>query len=452
MKDYNKISVEILNFVGGKSNITNVTHCMTRLRINIINNDIDIESIKKINGVIGVVFSGGQLQIIIGQEVDELYKVFIGFISDVENQPRITKKKLSINIVLDVLSGCLTPLIPIIIASSMFKMILSLLGSEMFNILNKNGGIYQSINIVADAGFYFLPIFVAYSSAKKMNVNPMISMLLGAILIHPLIINLAQQSASLDLMGFDVKINNYTSSIIPSILTVFIYKYIEKYLRLLIPESIRSVGVPTLSVMIMFPVMICLIAPAGAFAGSYICNALLGLYKITGAFGVAVVGALFMLLVLTGMHLVLISQLILVFQTTGHESLVCPAATAASFAVAGVALGSILCLKNKELRNLSVGYLIAVIIGGVTEPTLYGVCIRYKKPIIGLMSGGFLGALYMGLMHVTCNQLLPTSSFLAALSFAGSSSMNFINGLIGCIIALTVSALVTFILDCKDVK
>jgi PTS system beta-glucosides-specific IIC component len=189
--------------------------------------------------------------------------------------------------------------------------------------------------------------------------------------------------------------------------------------------------------------------PAGSFVGSYISNGLLGLSGVTGFLGVAIIAAIYEFLVMSGMHIVLMTALILAFSTNGHEALVTPAAVVASLAVAGMCLGAGLRIKAKDQRGLSIGFFVASLIGGVTEPGLYGVGMRYKRPFLGLIIGGFAGGLYAGITGVTAYTLIPVASFLAVIGFAGGTMTNMVNGIIAAAIGFIVSAIATYFLGFK---
>jgi PTS system beta-glucosides-specific IIC component len=189
--------------------------------------------------------------------------------------------------------------------------------------------------------------------------------------------------------------------------------------------------------------------PAGSFVGSYISNGLLGLSGVTGFLGVAIIAAIYEFLVMSGMHIVLMTALILAFSTNGHEALVTPAAVVASLAVAGMCLGAGLRIKEKDQRGLSIGFFVASLIGGVTEPGLYGVGMRYKRPFLGLIIGGFAGGLYAGITGVTAYTLIPVASFLAVIGFAGGPLSNLVNGIIAAAIGFIVSAVATYFLGFK---
>lgn len=459
---YQGTAEAILKAVGGKENVTNVTHCMTRLRFNLKDESIPSEEeIKRISGVVGVVKAGGQLQVVIGQTVDKVYDALCsiaGFQATQqisENLDRPKKKWTPAAVgsaILDGLAGCLTPLIPLLMAASLFKLLVALLGPSMLHVISQKSDLYTLFTFVGDAGFYFLPIIVGYTAAKKFGATPVIAMFLGGVMLHPSFVAMATKGTPFTVYGIPSSVQNYSSTILPIIMSVWVMSYVEKFFKKILPSTLKTLFAPALTMLVMLPVTLCALGPLGGFLGRYICDGLLGFSNVGGIFAVlaiAVIGALYEFLVMSGMHLVLISTLILVFSTKGHEAIVSPAAGAASFAVAGMCLGAALRIRNKEERGLSIGYFIANIIGGVTEPGLYGIGIRYKRPSIGIIIGGFAGSLYAGFMHVTAYTLVPVASILCALNFAGGPVSNFIQGIISVAIAFVVSVISTYSLGFK---
>lgn len=457
---YLKMAREILETVGGEANVTNVTHCMTRMRFNLKDESLaNHEEIKAIEGVIGVINSGGQLQIIIGQTVDQVYQQLCNIghfetLKEVGNNTGSDKKKLTLKTIgpaiLDGIAGCLTPLIPLLMAASMFKLLAALLGPDMLNLVSADGDTFKLFTFVGDAGFYFFPIIVGYTASKKFGVTPVTGMFLGAIMIHPTFVEMSASGTPFTLFGLPVSVQNYASTIVPIILSIWVMSYVERFFKKYLPTALKTIFAPFLTILVMLPIALVVLGPAGAFVGVYICNGLLGFSGVGGFIAIAIIGALWEFLVMSGMHLVMISTLILVFSTNGSEALVSPAACAASFAVPGMCLGAAFLLKDKEQKSLSIGYIVAALIGGVTEPGLYGVGMRYKSPLIGLMVGGFVGGLYGGITGLTAYTLIPVASVLNFLSYAGGSTMNFINGILTGVIAFTVAAIVTYFVGIKE--
>lgn len=447
-----KIAQEVLAAVGGKDNVTFVTHCITRLRFNLKDESVlNEEEIKKIGGVVGVTHSAGQFHVIIGQNVPKVYDHLCqigGFAAEkaVEENLDAPKGKMTIKgigaAIMDTLAGSITPTIPIMMGAAMFKMVVALFG-DLLGWISAGSDLYTLCTFVGDAGFYFMPIFLGYTAGKKMGANPMIGMLLGAILIHPTFASLETFSV----YGISVTPTAYSSTVLPVILSVYVLSWVEKGLKKIIPDMLSTVFVPFLSIVIMLPIMFCVCGPIGGWIGTALCNGLmaLGNIPVIGLLVVALIGGLWEFLVMTGMHQVFIASMIVVFTANGFDGTVSPGATCASLAVSGMLLGALFCIKDKEERSLTLGYLVSAFIGGITEPGLYGTGLKFKKPYIGMFAGGFAGALYCAIMGVESYAMVPVASFVALTGFAGGPEGNFMHGIIAGVITIVVAAVVTYL-------
>lgn len=461
-KKFDELASAVLNAVGGKDNVISVTHCITRLRFNLKDNSIPKdEEVENIEGVIGVMRTAGQFQVIIGQTVDKAYAALCevgGFKPDaISDEVEQKEEKLTVKSVfskfLNVLSGCLTPLIPMLIAGSLFKTIVAICGPDMLNVLSAESDLYVLFTFVGDAAFYFFPIVIGYTASKQFGVNPILGLFLGGILVHPTLTALVNAGEAFTVYGIPCSLQAYSATIFPIILSVWVMSYVEKFFNKVIPAALKMVFAPFLTIAVMLPIALCVLGPLGAFIGQYICEGILSLGDFGGIFtilAIALIGGLWEFLVISGMHWLLISTLIMVVSTNGSESLVGAAVAAASFSVGGMCLGAALRQKKAEERSLSLTYVIAQVIGGVTEPGLYGIGFGYKRPFIGMVAGGFAGALYGGVVGLTAYNLVPVASFLALLSYSGASTMNFVNGCISAAIAFIVSAVVTYVLGIEN--
>jgi len=463
---YQELAENVIAMVGGKENVSFFTHCITRLRFNLKDQSLvkDAE-IAKLANVVGVQWSGEQLQIIIGQEVDDAYKLICEK-SGLENQDAVNEnldgnmgqKDFSLkgigNTILSSLSGCLTPIIPMLIVSAMFKTLIAVLGPNMMNVMPETSNLYILFNFVGDAAFYFLPVAVGYTSAKKFGVNPVLGILMGAILIHPTLSGMANNGDSFTVFGIPCLVQNYTSSIFPAILSVWVMSYIERFFNKRTPAVLKSVFAPFLTILVMLPLSLCVLGPAGHFLGKYISEFFLWMGNSGGIFkilGIAIVAALWQYLVMSGMHWLLITTCMVVMAETGQESFVL-AASCSAFTVGGMCLGAFFRQKDAGKKSMSLSYIVAQMIGGITEPGLYGVGLRYGKPLLGMMAGGFAGGLYAGITNLTAYQIVPVGNFISLLDFVGGPNMNFINGIIAAVIAFAVSAVVTYLIGFDEKK
>ena len=456
MGNNRQIAEDVLSAVGGKDNVTRVTHCMTRLRLNLKDQSLaDKDRINAVSGVLGVVKTGGQYQIVIGNNVDDVYKEVCDIgkfqqeaaIDENLDAPKekFTFKKLGGNI-LDYLAGSITPLIPALMIAVIFKMLTAVCG-DMLGWIPNTSDLYKLFTFVGDAPFYFIPVLLGYTSAKKLGANPMVGAVLGAILIHPTLIAMAGAGETLKVFGIPTAAQAYNSTILPILLSSVVLSYVEKLFKKILPQTLKTVFTPGLTILVMLPITLCVLGPAGAFLGKYLGAGLFSLGSIGGVMQIlmiAVVAALWEFFVMTGMHMVFIMFLISNFGATGSEAFVSPAALAASIAVSGMALGAALRLKDKEERTLAYSYLVAGLIGGITEPGLYGLGMKYRRPFLGMMIGAAVGGIYAGIMHVTAYSIVPVASFIALTGYIGGNAANIVNAIITAVIAFAVSAVATY--------
>ena len=357
---------------------------------------------------------------------------------------KLTPKKVGMNI-LNYLAGSLTPLIPILIGAAMFKTVLSILGPDLLGVFSAESDIYRLLDFVYDAGFYFLPIYIGYTAASKIGASPILGMFMGGILVVPDLLSIVAAGETFKVFGIPMMLNDYSQSVLPIILSVWAMYYVEKFFKKYIPDALSTIFVPFLTILVMLPVSLCALAPLGAFVGQYVSNALISFGDVGGFIAVAVIAALWEFLVMSGMHVVMVVTVMSIYMTNGYETVIWPAALCATAATFGIALGAFLRIRDKEEKALSLGYFISGIVGGVTEPALYGIGLKYKRPLIALMIGGALGGLYAGITHAYMYALGATN-FLMILSFSGADTANLVNGIIACIIAMVSAAAATYII------
>lgn len=464
MADNKAIAEAVLAAVGGKENVTFVAHCITRLRFNLKDNSIvKDEDVKAIKGVLGVNRAGTQYQVIIGPNVDQVYKELCtigGFETleainenlDASGEKKPFSFKNLGSTIMDYLSGSLVPAIPVMLAASIFKMLCAVLGPSMLNVLSETSELYTLFTFVGDAGFYFFPVLIGYTAARKFGLTPVLGIFFGAILIHPTVVNIAAEGGAFHVYGIPTVLQNYSATVLPILLTVWIAFYIEKYFKKVIPNALRVLGVPTLTTIIVLPLMLCVLGPLGGWLGNYICGAIIWFGNVAGPIGAMIIGGLWEFLVVTGMHQVMITQMIMVFTQNGFDPVVSLGAVAASMAVTGMCLGYYFATKDPEEKSLAMTNTIAAIIGGVTEPGIYGTGFAHRKPLIGMIAGGAAGGLYAGLLGVKAFQLVPVANFLALTAYVGGNSANVIHGVISGVISIVVAAVVTFVLCRGDSK
>ena len=457
MAKYTQLIESIIAAVGGKENIKASFHCATRLRL--VLKDLGIYSADKLKaaeGVLGTQIVGEQLQIIIGPHVAEVYDEFCqaagipkeaAIDENLDSAGSLTGKKLGSRII-DVISGSFVPLIPIIIAASFIKLLATILGPTMLNLISAESDLYTLFTFVGDAGFYFLPVFMGYSAAKKMGVSVVLGLFMGAVMIHPTLTALVSSGEPFTVYGIPMTLVNYSSSTIPMILIIWVMSYVERFFKKVIPNSIKMIFVPLCTMLVMLPVALCIVGPLGSLLGSAITNGLLGIASL-GTFGVIIVcalgGGLWNVLVLCGMHLAYYMAGVTLFIENGSDPMIMTTVVAGTMGLFGMTVGALIRnFRDSEARATFTGYLLTHLIGGVTEPALFGIGMKYSKPFVGAILGGAAGGVYYAVSGAAVTTMTAASNFLIFTQFAGAGTSNFINGVIGGLIAAAVAALYTY--------
>ena len=401
--------------------------------------------------IVRAVSEGKELELILSSGTEELYQELTARLN--EKQPLNLRRVL--NKIMDALSGSLVPLLPMLMAAAMFKTLASVLGPNMLKVLAEDSDLYTLLSFVGDAGFYFFPIAVGYTSSRVFGTTPILGMFLGGILIHPVFVSIAESGAPFSVYGIPARPLNYSATILPIILSNWVMSYIEKAMNRIIPEALRAVFAPFLTIAIILPIALLVLAPAGSIIGEALCNLLITLGNkggIVTVLTIAVLAALWEFIIMGGLHWLFISSIFVVLAQNGVETIITPQCAASAFAVGGMAFGAFLRLKNKSERSAAISTVIAQMIGGVTEPALYGVGFRYRKPFIGLVAGAFMGGLYAGITHIQAYNFIPSASFLCFLNYVGGTSMNVINGIISAVIGFAVSCAVTFFVGVEQTE
>ena len=457
--DNRQIAQSVLELVGGASNVTTATNCMTRLRLTLKDNNLaDVEKIKKVKGVLGAQFSGSQLQVIIGQNVPKVLDEFIAISgvargAEVHENLDAPKEKLTSKVIgnkiLDYLSGSMVQLIPLLMGSGLFRTFAVILGPQMLNLVTETDPVYTFFyTTLFEAGMYFLPIYLGYAAAKKIGATPVLGMLLGGLLIAPSIVSAAADGASISVYGIPVAAANYSQSVLPIILTVPVLYVVEKFIRKHMPDTLSTIFTPFCTLIVVVPIMLIVLAPLGNEVGNVIAGALFGLADMGGiaVFVVmAILGAFWQLFVVAGMHLpvILLSQVQII--AAGYDPFVFVSTNCAMTAVWGCAFGAFLRLKNKDEKGLALGYVISAIAGGVTEPALFGILLRFRRTMLGMFIGGAIGAVLSGILGVTYYLAGGSSNFMVILNYLQGGQWNVIAAIIGMVTSFVIAAVVVFL-------
>lgn len=452
--DVKKTAQLIWKEVGKEENVIFLTHCVTRLRFNLKSMEhVDENKIKSIPGVLGVVDKGNQFQVIIGNEVVHVYKELmkLGNLHTTKQEEtsskETVKKKKILAMILDTIAGIFSPIMPMIAAAGMIKALLSILIA--FGMIQKEESLYYFLNFIADSAYYFLPIILAQSAAKKFNCNMYLAMMLGGVLLHPNFIALSSSQDYAYVLGLPVKIVTYSSSVIPIILIVFVLSYVEKFVEKIVPSIIKFIMRPLLTILIMAPLSLLIIGPLGSFIGDGLVNLLLGIESVIPWALPTLIGGFMPFLVMTGMHYSLLPAYVNSLSTLGYETIIGPGNLPSNIAQGAAALCVAIKTKNKQFRQLALSSGITALLG-VSEPALFGVHLRLRKPLIATTIGGALGGLYAGIAGV--QRFGGGGAGLAALGlYVGENPLNLIHALISVVIAFVATFLILWFMSFDDI-
>lgn len=457
MANHDKLAADVLAAVGGKENVSSATHCITRLRFNLKDAGIPKEEeIKKIPGVLGVVQAGGQYQIVIGPEVSQVYPKVAALLDNGGAAPsgggEAPKGSLADRII-DTISGIFTPVLPALTASGMLKAVLAILVA--FKLVNNTSSTYQVINFMADATFYFLPILLAGSAAKKLGCNVYLAMMLGGMLIHPNFVNLVagakETGEAIRIFGLPIYNATYASSVIPILLGVLLMSKVEPFANKISPKPIRFFTAPLITMFVVGIATLCVLGPVGYVISTWLGNFVNGLGNVAPWLAPTLLGLFLPFLVMTGTHHALTSIGINNRMTLGFDTIIYPGQLASNVAQGAAALAVSLKTKDSQLKQLSSATGITAVCG-ITEPVLYGVTMKIKTNMIAAMAGGGVGGFFMGIMK-TKNFSGGSPGLLTLPSYIGLEApmSNFYFACAGAAIAFVVSFAVSFVLF-KDEK
>ncbi len=407
--DYKKLAERILEKLGGKENVESVVHCMTRLRFVLKDeSQVDDEQVKKIKGVIGVMKKSGQYQIIIGNEVASVYKEIcaLGNFKEKTSVKKIEKKNQNIiSEMLDIISSVMSPVIPAIIGAAMIKVLLTVL--PMIGILSNTSQTYELLSVIGDGAFFFMPVLIGMSAAKRFNANPYYAVSIALIILHPNFISLLKgaNEAGQTVKFFNlipVTYANYSYSVIPIILSVAVLPYIEQFVDKITPKITKNFLKPMLVMLFIAPIVMVVIGPLGAIFGDMLSTAVYFIQDKLGFIAVGLVAAVFPFVVMTGMHHAFTPIKLGVLATTGFEGFICIAEFCANMAQGAAALAVSIKSKNSDIKQSAGSSAFSALVAGITEPALYGTNLRFKKPMIGACLGGLMGGLVGGFFQMKC--------------------------------------------------
>ncbi len=443
-----QLAADIITHVGGEENIKGLEHCATRLRFTLKDFKLaDEKKLEQLDGVMGVVKNSAQLQVIIGTSVHDVCEAIYAQtnISAAANNEKTKKEGNLFMRILAVIPQVFTPILPVIMAGGLLKAVFAIL--LPLNILNAASPTYQILNFASDVGFYFLPIFVAVSAAKVFKTNMFMAAMIGATLLHPSWTTMVGAGETITLLGLPVALVSYSSTMLPSIIGVWVLSYVDRFFNKYIPEFLKYVCVPLLTFIVMLVLMFVVIGPIGFYCGNYVATALMGIYDVAGWLAIVLIAAFKPLLVMTGMHYALTTAFLTMFTATGVDKFYMSASILANLGQAGATFGVFLKSKNTKTKSIALSTSFTAFMG-ITEPAMFGVTLKYKRPFAAAMIGAATGALYAAIIGIE----FVAMTGVGITGILGVLPQYMVHILIACVITLIVSAVLTYILGFDEEK
>jgi PTS system beta-glucosides-specific IIC component len=434
-----ELAVEIISKVGGRRNIKNLVHCATRLRFILRKSQLaDTKALEKTEGILGVVDSKGSYQVVIGNNVQLIYKEIVD-ITDMQidegNENAGARMKVSvIDRIMQVMSGTLSPYIGILAATGIIKGFLTMLTS--FGLASGKEPIFLALAAAGNAIFYFFPVLLGFTSAKHFGANPYIGAIIGAALLEPNILAIGAVGETVSLLGIPMVVYNFSSTVFPIIIAIFVYSFLEKFLIRHLPGAFKVLFTPLICLVIMVPLTLVVFGPIGMVFSNMIAGVYTFLNDLSPIIANAIMAAVFIFTVMFGFHMGLIAVMITNFAANGTDTLI-GATGLANYAVMGVMIAYAILSRNKANRGVASAAAFSLFIAGISEPGLYGICVRYKKTFLSVIIAGLIGGALYGAF----------GCFGTDFSFTGILGLGvFYNGRFGrYLISVGVTILVAFI-------
>lgn len=444
MSKNSEIAARVLDAVGGKENVKSVVHCATRLRF-ILNDEgkADTARLQQDNDVIQVVQSGGQYQVVIGSHVSDVYQELTAMANFGGGDAASNEKKGNIfNQFVDIISSIFTPFLGAMAGAGVLKGFLTL--AVTLNWIAPESGVYVILFSIADGLFTYLPVLLAFTAANKFKTSPFLAVSLAMALVHPSITALAGAGESISFFGIPVilGLSGYTSSVIPIILAVYIQSHVERFFKKIVPSFLQIIAVPLLVFLIMAPLTFVVVGPLGTIIGDWLGSAYNGIYNFSPIVAGAVMGGLWQIFVMFGMHWGFVPIIMLNLGQVGYDTMV-PMLLPAVLAQGGAALAVFFLTKSVKLKGLAISSTITAIFG-ITEPTVYGVTLPLKKPFIAACISGAIGGAFIGFSNVA-NYTFGLVSVLSLPGFIPQDTKD-MSGMIAAAIGMGGAFILAFIL------
>lgn len=457
--DYESVAKKILQRVGGAENVTGLVHCMTRLRFNLKDESIvDDEAVKKTKGVMGVMKKGGQYQIIIGNDVGYVYEELnkLGKFSNQvpKKKENSTEKKNILTMLMDTISGIMTPVIPAIIGAAMIKVLLTLL--PMIGVLNTSGDTYQLLTVIGDGAFFFMPVLIAVSASKKFGTNVYYAASIALIMLHPNFISMMttahDANETIRFLGLiPVTYATYSYSVIPIILAVWSLKYVEKFVDKITPVITKNFLKPMLVVLIEAPIALIILGPLGAICGNVLSDVVYFIHDKLGFIAVGLVAGIYPFVVMAGMHHAFTPIKLGMIATTGYENFICIGELCSNMAQGAASLAVAIKSKNKDFKQIAGSSAFSALLAGITEPALYGVTLRLKRPMLGACIGAVAGGLFGGFFQLKYFGIATPAIVTIVQYVEESRPMSLLIAALTILITVIVAFIATMLIGFEDV-
>lgn len=441
----------ILEHVGGAANVASLHHCSTRLRFTLADDSqADEAALKATPGVIGVVL-GTQTQVIVGSGVNdyfrEIEKIRTGSgtraAARVDSAtPKLTLQRAG-SVFMDFVVGVFTPIIPAVAGAGIFKSFLIL--AVALGWLQTTDQTYQVLTAIPDAVFFFLPLLVTYTAAKKLDVNIPLALGIVGLLVFPTFAGLLTQEGGVALFGLAVPAIAYNAQVFPPILAVLLLAVVERFARRISPSVISTFLVPLICFVVVAPATIFLLGPLGFFLGTLLTGAMLWLYGTLGWIAVALMAAALPFIVSVGMHKAFIPPTVATMASAGKESFYLVASLAHNLAEAGSSLAIAVRTKNKTLRGTAISSGISAFFG-ITEPALYGVTLQNRRAIVSVVIGAFVGGSYLGIAAISAFALVSPGAASISMFIDMTNPWNLLHAVIGALVAMVTSFIVSLVI------
>lgn len=453
-KEYKKLSADIIHSVGGEENVISLYHCVTRLRFKLKDTTkADKTALEKLPKVLSVIQANGQYQVVIGNEVEGVYdKIMNDFSikSTLDSSEGATgneneeKKGNLLTRFFNALSSIFNPIIMALAGAGMLKALLVVLTT--YNLLSAESSTYSILSAAGNSVFYFLPLFLAISAARVFKANQFIALAIVSALLEPNLTSLiTENGVTVSFIGIPTVLMSYSGTVIPAIVSVFIYSKLEMILKKIIPKSIEIFTLSLVALLIMVPLTTIVIGPIGVYLGNSLGDVMNFISSESGLLAGAIIGGGWTFLVMIGIHWGVVPIMVNNLATLGYDT-IRPMVAAATFASAGAALGVFLRSKKKETKSLALSSLFPALLGGITEPIVYGLSIKLKKPLIAQVIGGAIAGAFLGAMQTKAIvYVFPALTTLPA--FFGET---FIYYCIGITIAFFLTAALTYFIGFNE--